>query len=258
MSEEILYTFYDIPGNSVKYLAWSPSTWKTRLALNYKGVPYKTEWVEYPDIAPLAQRIGALHTSVGSDGTLKYTAPILRNVRTGSVVSDSYKIAKALERDHPEPPLFPPGREDVIEAIGRAFSTDVARPGRALLVARVHNQLNDASKPYFRKTREELLGAPLGHFDTPEQWILVRDALAPIAAAADARGESDTFLVGKTETYADVVAAAWLGWVRRMCGAGTQEWAEVEKWHGGRWGRLVRALKKWEYVNDPSQPDEAV
>ncbi|KAI0258198.1 hypothetical protein BC834DRAFT_1046018 [Gloeopeniophorella convolvens] len=258
MSEGNPYTLYDIPANSAKHLAWSPSTWKARLALNYKCIPYKTEWVEFPDIAPLAERIGAPHTSVGSDGTLKYTAPIVRNVRTGSTVSDSYKIAQALERDHPEPPLFPPGRDDAIEAVERAFSTDMALPSLGLLAARTHNQLNDASKPYFRRTREELLGAPIGQFDTPEQWIVVRDTLAPIAAAADARGESDTFLVGKTETYADIIAAAWLGWVRRMCGAGTQEWAEVEKWHGGRWGRLVRAFKKWEYVDDPSQPDEAV
>ncbi|KAI0258201.1 hypothetical protein BC834DRAFT_847528 [Gloeopeniophorella convolvens] len=258
MAEKTLYTLYDIPGNSVKYLAWSPNMWKARLALNYKGVPYKTEWIEYPDIAPLAKRIGALHTSVKSDGTLRYTVPIVRNVRTGSAVSESYRIAQALERDHPEPPLFPPGREDAIEAVERAFSTSVAPPSLGLVVVRVHNQLNDASKAYFSRMCEEPLGAPIDQFGTPEHWILVRDALAPIAAAADARGESDTFLVGKTETYADIIAAAWLGWARRMCGAGTQEWAEVEKWHGGRWGRLVQALKKWEYVDDPSQPDEAV
>ncbi|KAI0258200.1 hypothetical protein BC834DRAFT_912736 [Gloeopeniophorella convolvens] len=65
MSEEILYALYAIPGNSVKYLAWSPNMWKARFALNYKGVPYKTGWIEFPDIAPLAQRIGAPHTSGG-------------------------------------------------------------------------------------------------------------------------------------------------------------------------------------------------
>ncbi|KAI0258199.1 hypothetical protein BC834DRAFT_983756 [Gloeopeniophorella convolvens] len=47
-------------------------------------------------------------------------------------------------------------------------------------------------------------------------WCM-RDALAQIAAAADVRGGSDTLLVGKTETYADVITAAWLSWVRRMC-----------------------------------------
>ncbi|KAI0258195.1 hypothetical protein BC834DRAFT_912723 [Gloeopeniophorella convolvens] len=253
MSEQPLYIFYDIPGTKTKYLAWSPSTWKTRLALNYKGVPYKTEWVEYPDVAALAERIGAPHTSVGSDGTLKYTAPILRNVRTGTVVSDSYKIAEALERDHPEPPLFPPGREDDIAAVDYAFNNEVSTPLVGVLLVPIHDQLNEASKSYFRKTRESAFGAPLESFGKPEEWIAVRDTLAPIAAAADARGESDTFLVGKTETYADFVAAGWLVFARSVLGADTPEWKEVEKWDGGRWGRLVRAFKKWDYVDDPSQ-----
>ena len=69
MSKPIV--FYDIPGNAHSHKAWSPNTQKTRCALlsrlrdvkvisersdlfsyslNYKGIPYKTVWVEYPDI----------------------------------------------------------------------------------------------------------------------------------------------------------------------------------------------------------------
>jgi len=73
---------------------------------------------------------------------------------------------------------------------------------------------------------------------------------------ADARGESDTLLFGERETYADVVAACWLGWVRRILGAETLEWAELETWHDGR-GRLMRAFKKREYVDTPSAADSA-
>lgn len=29
---------------------------KTRLLLNYKGLDYKTEWVEYPDIKPRLEK----------------------------------------------------------------------------------------------------------------------------------------------------------------------------------------------------------
>ncbi|KAI0258196.1 hypothetical protein BC834DRAFT_944651 [Gloeopeniophorella convolvens] len=256
MSEEVLYILYDIPGTSVKHSAWSPNTWKTRFVLNYKGVPYKTEWVEYPDIAATAKRLDAPHTSVDSNGAAEYTAPMLRNVRTGSTLSESYVIAKALERDHPTPPLFPPGSEDAIAAVEDAFGANVTGPLGRFMLQRIYDQLNDASKPYFLRTRESKWGAPLSKYETPEQWAAVRDTLAPIAAAADARGESDTFLVGKKETYADFIAAAWLEWVRRMWGADTPEWEELAKWDGGRWGRLTRVFKKWEYVDDPSQPDE--
>ncbi|THU78683.1 hypothetical protein K435DRAFT_786154 [Dendrothele bispora CBS 962.96] len=48
MSDGKTLVFFDIPS---KIGAWSPNTWKTRYSLNYKGIPYKTVWVESPDIA---------------------------------------------------------------------------------------------------------------------------------------------------------------------------------------------------------------
>lgn len=31
---------------------WSPSVWKTRFVLNFKGLDYETRWLEFPDIGP--------------------------------------------------------------------------------------------------------------------------------------------------------------------------------------------------------------
>lgn len=50
------YVLYDLP-NPGRNSCWSVNTWKTRAALNFKGIPYKTEWVEFPDIAPLLQSL---------------------------------------------------------------------------------------------------------------------------------------------------------------------------------------------------------
>ncbi|KAI0258202.1 hypothetical protein BC834DRAFT_975383 [Gloeopeniophorella convolvens] len=215
MSEEVLYILYDIPGTSVKHSAWSPNTWKTRFVLNYKGVPYKTEWVECLNIAALAKRLDAPHTSVDSNGAAEYTAPMLRDVRTGKTISG----------------------ESAIASFEDAFGANVTGPLGEIMLQRIYDQLNDASKPYFLRTRESKWGAPLNKYETPEQWAAVRDALVPIAAAADARG--DLARLGTPDVVAD-----------------TPEWAEVEKWDGGRWGRLAWVFKKWEYVDDPSQPDE--
>jgi hypothetical protein len=41
---------YDLP--SKQGTAWSLNPWKTRLILNFKGIDYKTEWVEFPDVEP--------------------------------------------------------------------------------------------------------------------------------------------------------------------------------------------------------------
>ncbi|TVY25310.1 hypothetical protein LHYA1_G005422 [Lachnellula hyalina] len=43
-------TLYDLPSKG-HCRCWSLNPWKTRLALNFKNIDYKTEWIEYPDIA---------------------------------------------------------------------------------------------------------------------------------------------------------------------------------------------------------------
>ncbi|KZP02399.1 hypothetical protein FIBSPDRAFT_808778, partial [Athelia psychrophila] len=66
-----IITLYDIPSrNSSK--AWSPNLWKARLALNIKGLPYRTVWVEYPDIEQLCKKIGAAKTN---SAAAPYTLP---------------------------------------------------------------------------------------------------------------------------------------------------------------------------------------
>lgn len=263
MSRGASYILYDLPGTACKHQAWSPNVWKTRIVLNYKNIPHKTEWVEFPDVAALAERIGAPHTVLRAGGQPIYTVPILRDPATERSLAGSLQIALNLERMYPEAPaLFPRGTEDAIIAFDAQFARSVASALAPLLLARVWAQLNEESKHYFRTTRERTYGLPLEDITPPgaptaARLATLREALEPFAKDADARGQSDTFLLGERETYADVVAACWLAWGRRHWGADTQEWTELETWHGGRWGRLTRAFKKWEYVDTPSAPDVA-
>ncbi|KAH9016903.1 hypothetical protein EDB85DRAFT_2076156 [Lactarius pseudohatsudake] len=263
MSRSTSYILYDIPGNATKYQAWSQNVWKTRIVLNYKNIPHKTEWVEFPDIAALAQRIGAPHTVLRLGGQHRYTVPILRDPATERSLAGSLQIALNLARMYPDAPtLFPRGTEDAIIAFDAQFAHSIAGMLAPLLLLRIWAQLNEGSKPYFRTAGERMFGQPLEAITPPgaptaARWAALRDALEPFAKDADARGQSDTFLLGERETYADVVAACWLAVGRRIWGADTQEWTELETWHGGRWGRLTRAFKRWEYVDTPSAPDIA-
>lgn len=232
--------------------------------LNYKGISHKTEWVEFPDIAVVAQRIGAPHTFLRRGGQPSYTVPILHDPATNQSLAGSLQIALNLERLYPHcPKLFPPGTEDLIIDFDNKFLRTVGVTLAPLLLSRVWAQLpEERSKDYFRITRERTYRTTLESLSAPgaataARWDAVREALGPFARDADARGASDTFLLGERETYGDVVAACWLGWARRIWGADTQEWAELETWHDGRWGRLTRAFKKWEYVDTPDAPDSA-
>lgn len=52
------YTLLDIPSNiNGRCLCWSLNTWKVRAVLNYKNLPYDTEWTEFPDIAPKVEKL---------------------------------------------------------------------------------------------------------------------------------------------------------------------------------------------------------
>ena|SRR6478735_4307785 len=53
MQPEII--LYDLA--CIKNICFSPVVWKIRLMLNYKGIPYKTIFLEFPDIEPTLKEL---------------------------------------------------------------------------------------------------------------------------------------------------------------------------------------------------------
>lgn len=107
--------------------------------MNYKGLSYKTVWVEYPDIgkawsdpprlftggtdtdpaartAALAKKIGAKPTAT-VDGEPLYTVPIIHDPNTGSVVADSFYIAQYLDKQYPGQPTLIPQDTDAFQVM---------------------------------------------------------------------------------------------------------------------------------------------
>jgi glutathione S-transferase len=74
---------------------------KARWALDYKGVPHRRKAP-----MPIAHMAWALTLTRGQSKTF----PILR--MNGDTVHDSTKIIERLERDYPEPPLYPSDPDD--------------------------------------------------------------------------------------------------------------------------------------------------
>lgn len=73
-SSEII--LYDIPTKDKHPRCWSLNPWKARMALNYKKLPYTTEWVEYPDIAPKFKQLGIPPNE--RDPKFQYSCPAAR------------------------------------------------------------------------------------------------------------------------------------------------------------------------------------
>ncbi|KAJ7720849.1 hypothetical protein DFH07DRAFT_304058 [Mycena maculata] len=247
MATEIV--FYDIP-SSLPNKAWSPNTLKTRYALNYKGLAYKTVWVEYPDIESVCRQIGAAPTRNKPDGRPHFTLPMIHDPSTGATIADSAKIAAYVDATYPDrPSLMPAGTV----GLHRAFE-DAAHP----LIGPIypyclpasHALLNPVSAAYFRRTREELWGktlenlTPAGDADRVE-WKKLEDGFGKMDEWIRASGEGSKYLMGDVLCYADMWMAAYLLWLKLVLPG---RWGEIASWHGGRWGTLLQNLEKYETV----------
>ncbi|RDX53365.1 hypothetical protein OH76DRAFT_1553479 [Lentinus brumalis] len=250
--------FYDIPG-LVKGKAWSPHTWKTRYTLNFKGIPYKTVWVEYPDIQALCKKIGASAADQRQDGTPLYTLPVIYDPNTKSVVSDSAAITRYLDKTYPDTPrLIPEEADALITALEVArWAVFPEMDPRPIIIPAVFSILRPASQPYFRETREKRLGkleelAPRGSEKRAKHWEGMQKGLHKIAGWLEADGKEKLFFMGdkKGISYADFMLAGFFMWFKKCCGEDSQEWKDITSWDGGRWGRFMSALEKYEYVDE--------
>ncbi|KAJ7160330.1 hypothetical protein C8R46DRAFT_1285980 [Mycena filopes] len=218
---------------------WSPNLWKTRYALNFKGLPFRTEWVEYPDIEELAEKIGAPPTSTKPDGRSHYTLPMIHDLSTGAIVVESGKIAAYLDATHLA--LYT-AFESAALAITPAIGV-FAVPPSALM-------LNPRSRAYFETTRALLFGKPLTEV-TPRAdseayapaWQKFQDVFGKFDAWIRANGEGSVYMTGGEICYVDLWMAAILKWISIALPG---KWEEVKMWHGGRWARLAESVKKYE------------
>ncbi|KAJ7159108.1 hypothetical protein C8R43DRAFT_994922 [Mycena crocata] len=237
--------FYDIP-STAPGCAWTPSTWKTRYTLNFKGLAFKTEWVEYPDIAALYTSIGAKPVEMRADGTPYYSLPIIHDPNTGAVVSESALIADYLDATYPDTPrVVPQGMSALQTGFRKAFES-TARPKLIpYILPAAAAILNPRSNDYYVRTREESFGKKLQDVvpKGEEPW---REVEAGWGEVSGWMKEDGPFVLGQEVSFADFVIGADLQWCMKAFGEDSEKWLQMKEWHGGKWERLLLNLKKYE------------
>ncbi|KAI9659265.1 MAG: hypothetical protein M1821_001522 [Bathelium mastoideum] len=174
-------TFFDLASRP-KNSCWSLNPWKTRLQLNYKGVKYNTEWLEYPDLAPRLKSLG-LDPNAAGVSAASYTSPSVLFHDDSKAFMDSKSIATEIEKRYPSPVL--PVKTPMQERLEKVF-LDVQDTLRPELVPRVpKNLLNPRSKEYFERTRAERLQMSLDEFERrgggQQAWEKASEGLKKIA-----------------------------------------------------------------------------
>jgi glutathione S-transferase len=216
MADEII--LYDLP--SKQGFSWSLNPWKTRLALNIKGIPYKTQWIEYPDLKPTFQKLGI---PPNDSGPYEYTSPAVR-LPNGEYLMESRKIIDALEKLYPTPSLH---LDSPYQARVEEFLPKVIAKVRPIFMPLVPvTFLNPPSKAYFEQDRERAIGMPLQEYHAKNAEQAYRDVepLWKELAGFYAENEGGVWLSGGEVIYADVMVLGMLRMLDRL-GVAERLWA---------------------------------
>jgi len=244
---------YDIP-SKLPGSAWSPNTLKARIALLYKGLPFKTEWLEYPEIEPAMIRLGADPdpTRKKLDGSPCYTLPVIHDTTTGKVVADSMKIAQYLDETYQDKPLLFPYDARAPIHVFSEFLSPLLQSFVPLIVPPMCSKLSPQSEEYYRRLWKGLLGVELVDIVPPpgpkrdEAWAKVKANLSKIAVILQKNGaDKGPYFYGDTFSHADVIVVGFLHWARAILGQ-EPEWADFESWDGGHWARLMEWTKEYQ------------
>ncbi|KAK7058529.1 hypothetical protein VNI00_002165 [Paramarasmius palmivorus] len=238
--------FYDLACK--EGVAWNPNTWKTRFTLNYKGLPYQTTWVEYPDVEALYKKLGIPATAKKSDGSPFYTLPVIHDPNTGTIVSDSFQIAEYLDKTYPDTPrVIPPGTRALQAAFVDAFWSKVINNLFKFMMPKAAWALSKSSEEYFRRTREKEIGITLEEmYPTGEKAEEVWKKAEADFAVIYGWLREDEFVMGDRASFADFAIGGVLVVSRLLLGEESEEWKRILGWHNGRWARIAKSLEKYE------------
>jgi len=243
-----MITFFDIP-STFPAQAWSPNTWKTRFSLNYKGIPYKTAWIEYPDIEEHCKKLGIQAVDTKADGRPHYTLPAIYDSTTGLAIGDSIQIAEYLDKQYPDTPkLIPAGTEALQHAFHYAFGA-TSRAILPLVLFDINCRLHPVSQEYFERTKGEEVG---GHLEKiipnkqvrEEKWRAVQAEFDRLDSWLQ-KNSSGPFIMVDTISFADCTLAGCLLRLQIVWGENSEEWSRVKSWHRGRWVKFLDVMKPY-------------
>ncbi|KAG2012962.1 hypothetical protein CC2G_009908 [Coprinopsis cinerea AmutBmut pab1-1] len=255
-----MITFYDIP-STTSLNSWSPNGWKTRYTLNFKGLPYKTEWVEYPDIAALYQKNNVPAPAKQSDGSPYYSLPLIHDSKTNTFVADSLEIAKYLDKTYPDTPkVLPDGEEGLAKTtqfLGELGGTMF--PLFPIIFPATVPILNEVSKGHFKVARAKNLVSvfnniksideiQLSEKEVEERWEQVRAGFQGLDSKFGGEGKEFAWFAGDKITFADLALGGMLLWIKLVWGEESAEWKRVSGWNNGKWATMLKKLEAYHTV----------
>ncbi|CAJ2505182.1 Uu.00g125760.m01.CDS01 [Anthostomella pinea] len=245
MAEPII--FYDIASGPPKR-SYAPNPWKTRFALNFKRVHYRTHWVELPDVERTRRSLNCAPVRWHADEQPFYTLPVIVEPATGRTIGDSFDIAVYLDEQYPadnssrRPQLIAPGTAGLVSAFNKYV--DAIFTNACMILDR--HPWDPATAEQTKAEFVRRLGVDswedlmVGEEDRPKVLAAFRVSLGGLAAHY--RREKGLWIDGgEMPAYADMIVAAWWQMYRKC--SREEEYEEMMGWHDGLWEELMEGLE---------------
>jgi len=200
---------YDILSKKTNF-CWSPNTWKARLALTYKDVPFTTEWISYPDIKTTFPHLST------PDKPL-VTLPIIKT-QNGELICDSWNIAEYLEQTYPASTnnsLFR-GHEEAHYFFQQYVSNSIVPLLRYLVPPRVPDILDERGAEYFKRTRQEMFGMPLEEMAKQNHIDKIDLLKVSLKSVHNTLLKTNNFISGDEITYSDIILLSVYLWIHAV------------------------------------------
>ncbi|KAI0132941.1 hypothetical protein BJ170DRAFT_615792 [Xylariales sp. AK1849] len=195
---------------STKSVCFSPTVWRIRLILNYKHIPYRTIFLDFPDIEPTLKGLGLVPS--GSAAGPQYTVPAIHHVPTNTYMMDSDPIAQFLESTYPSPPV--PLTSELGGQIWAQSRAVLGPAFRVSILPREIRILSPRGQEYFRRTREASLGPQFADLPDPDKeeqtWAAVGDGMRAVSELMQTHQADGPFILGARPSYSDFFIAGSL------------------------------------------------
>lgn len=170
---------------------------------------------------------------------------MVHDPNTSTTISDSFEIAKYLERTYPvTPTLFPEGTAAFQAAVLDVVAKDVGIT-LAMNIPYKRIGLSERSLAHIEAFLVKRFGS-LENLGGEIFWKQTEDALGKLRGWLSANGPGkDTFLMGDRVCFADFQIASALLSFKIVCGENSEQWERVCGWHDGKWKAYLKEFEPY-------------
>ncbi|PON25694.1 hypothetical protein TGAM01_v205579 [Trichoderma gamsii] len=190
-----------------KNVCFSPVVWRIRMMLNYKQIPYKTVFLEMPDIEPTLKELGLPPHDPATGNTKNYTVPAIYHVPTNKYVMDSPAVAKFIESTYPDPHVQLDS--ELGAKIMLKLRAELGPTVQKSIMPREALIFSPRAEAYFRRAREARIGRPLEELleGEDEAWEALEGDSQAIGALMRTNKADGPFILGARPSLTDFFVA---------------------------------------------------